>query len=105
MTSSVYCNRVVPRNASSQSTHCWFNAWHTCSSVTSAFFPPQPGCLTGGKGQRHQTQDHVPHQRHVMPPLEVAEADLPLAGAEAVLHVPATEPHTQHSPQRRRGRL
>src|SRR5207253_3357262 len=34
-------------------------------------------------------------------PLEIAEADLALAGADAMLHVPAPEGHAQQPPQRR----
>src|SRR4051794_32569799 len=95
MTSPMYCSRLVPRSASSQATHCWFNAWHTCSTVTSGFFPPQPLGLAGSEGQGHQTQRQVPHQPHVVAPLEIPEADLALADAEAVLHVPSAEPHAQ----------
>ena len=65
MTADVYCNRLVPRSASNHETHCWFNAWQTCSNVTSGFFPPEPGRLAGGKRQGYQAQHQVPHQAHI----------------------------------------
>src|SRR5713226_1823699 len=98
MLSDVCCKRLVPRRPSSQATHCWFNAWHTCSSVTSGFFPPQSLRLAGCERQRYQAQRQVTHQRHVVAPLEIAEADLALAGADAMLHVPASEGHAQQPP-------
>src|SRR5271165_6599221 len=100
MSTDLYVSRLVPRSASSQSTHCWFNASHTCSIVTSGFFPPQPLRLAGYKGQRYQAQRQVTHQRHIVPPLEVTKTDLTLAHAEVVLHVPAAESHTQQAQQR-----
>src|SRR5579862_1605066 len=99
MTSATFCSRFVPRNTSNQEVHCWFNAWQTCSSVTSRFFPPQPFGLARCKRYRHQTQDQVSHQTDVTPPLEVAEADFPFARAKTMLYVPATETHTQQMTQ------
>src|SRR5437879_1619664 len=104
MISSVYCSRVVPRSASSQSTHLCFSASHICSSVNSGFFPPQPLGLPGGECQHHQAQGQMTHQGHIVPPLEMPEADLPLAGSQAVFHIPTAEPDTQQPAQRCRCR-
>src|SRR5262249_19667269 len=104
MTSSVYCSRVVPRSASSQSTHWCFSASHICSSVTSGLSPPPPLGLPGGKRQHHQTQRQVTHQPHIVPPLEIPEPDLPLARPQAVFHIPTAEADTQQPAQRCRCR-
>src|SRR3954468_11092933 len=104
MTSARYCKRLVPRSFSSHSSQMLFNAWHTCSSVTSGFSPPEPLRLAGGEGHGHQAQHQVTHQRHVTASLEIAEADLALAETEAVLHLVAAEGHPQQPTQRRPGR-
>src|SRR3954454_17452905 len=101
MTADVYCNRLVPRSASSHAAHTTSSPRHTCSAVTSGFFPPQPARLAGHEGQRYTTQHQVTHQGHIILALEMAEADLPLAQPETVLHVPTCEGHTQQPPQRR----
>src|SRR6516225_1955455 len=98
MTVDLYCRRVVPRNASSQSAHSWFNASHTCSIVTSGFFPPQPLRLASDKGQRQQAQRQVPHQGCIVAALEVTKTDLALADPDGVLDVPAAEGHPQQPP-------
>src|ERR1700722_14166797 len=100
MTSESFCNRGVPRKASSHAEHCWFSARHTCSIVTSGFFPPQPVCLTSHECQCHTAQHHVPHQRHIVPALKVSETELTFAHPETVFHVPATEADTQQTSQR-----
>src|SRR4051812_37151982 len=101
MTNDLYASLVVPRNASSQSTHCWFSASHTCSIVTSGFFPPQPLRLAGDKGQRHQTQRQVTQQRHIVPALEVTKTEFAFTHSEIVLHIPAAKGHLQQPSQRR----
>jgi len=101
MTFDVYCKRLVPRSRSSHVAHTAFRPRHTCSAVTSGFFPPQPARLPGHERQRYTAQHQVPQQRRVVPPLEVAEAELALAQADAVLHIPAPESHAQQAPQRR----
>src|ERR1700731_970039 len=85
--------RVVPRWRSCHSRLSRFNALHTCSIVTSGFFPPQPLGVARYEGQHLQTQRLVPHQPGVAPALIVAEAKLTLAHAKGVLHVPAAESH------------
>ena len=88
MTSSVYCSRLVPRSASSQSTHLCLSASHICSSVNSGFSPPQPLGLPGGKRQHHQAQRQMTHQPHIAPPLEIPEADLNTFCEKLTTHVP-----------------
>ena len=79
MTSDVWTNSDVPRRFASHTAHRWFNARHTCSSVTSGFFPPQPIRLAGHEAQHHQAQHQVTHHPRVVAALEVVEADLLLA--------------------------
>src|SRR5262249_14136490 len=76
----------VPRCRPSQSRHNSRNARHTCSAVSSAFFPPQPLRVTRHEPQRRQAQAQVPQQRRVVAPLEVREPQLRLAHPQAVLH-------------------
>ncbi len=68
MTSDVWTNLDVPRRFASHTAHRWFNARHTCSSVTSGFFPPQPIRLAGHEAQHHQTQHQVTHHPRVVAP-------------------------------------
>ena len=57
--------------------------------------------MFGDKSHHDQAQDHVPQQRHITAPLEVAEADLALGDSKRVFHVPARERHTQQLLYRR----
>ena len=95
MTSLVCTKSDVPRWFASQTPQRWFKARHTCSSVISGFFPPQPIRLLGHKPQHQQTENQVPHQGHVVPPFEMPEADLRLADPKGMLHVPAAESDPQ----------
>src|SRR5262245_28575700 len=97
MTADVYSTAVVARSAASHPAHTRLRARHTCSAVTSGFFPPKPLRLAGHERQRHAAQRQVTHQRHVTPPLEVPESQLRLAQPYAVLHVPTAE-HRTHDP-------
>src|SRR4051812_48995262 len=101
MTADVYPNRVVPRSASSQAAHPTFRPRHTCSAVTSGFFPPQPARLTGYEGQRHAAQRRVTHRGNIAPPLEGANPPPPLPQADGVFSFPTGEAHAQQPPQRR----
>src|SRR6202162_1389585 len=93
MVARLYSRRLVPRRRSCHSSLSRFNALHTCSIVTSGFFPPQPPRVAGYEGQHQQAQRLLPHERRVVPPLIVREAQLALAHAEGVLHIPAAEGH------------
>src|SRR5712691_3778806 len=99
MTKDVCSNSAVPRNAASHTVQRWFSARHTCSKVTSGFFPPEPLGLAGHEGHGYQAQHHVTHQPHVVAPFVMPKADLAFAHADAVLHVPAPKGHTQQAPQ------
>src|SRR2546421_8568684 len=100
MTSAVCTKSDVPRWFLSHTAQRWFSARHTCSSVISGFFPPQPIRPLGHEAQDQQTQEQMPDQPHVVPPLEMPKADFRLADAEAVFHVPAAEGHAQQLLQR-----
>ena len=82
MTAAVCLNSEVPRRLASHTPQRWFNARHTCSSVTSGFFPPQPLGLRRDKGQRQLAQRQVPQQRLIVLSLKVPKAQLTLAPAE-----------------------
>src|SRR6266480_201680 len=101
MTSDVYCSPVVCRSASSHRALTQFSPRHTCSVVTSGFFPPQVRRTTRRERQRQLAQSQVSHQTQVTAALEMAEAQLGLAEAQTVLHVPALEAHPQPHAQRR----
>ena len=93
MVARLCSRRLVPRRCSCHSWLSRFKALHTCSIVTSGFFPPQPLRVAGYEGQHEQTERMVTHQPGVVPPLIVREAKL--AHPEGVFHVPAAEgyPH------------
>src|SRR5262249_35352400 len=96
MTPEVYATAVVARNAASHPMHTRLRPRHTCSAVTSGFFPPQPLRAPSHERQRQAAQRQVTHQRHVTAPLEVPEPQLRLAQPYAVLHVPPAEHHAHH---------
>src|SRR5689334_8140136 len=93
MTSNSTSSALRPPCRASQLRLTRLMARHTCSTVTSGFFFPQPVCLLGYEGHGYQAQTQVPHQGRVVPPLEVAQAQVTLADSESVLHVPAAEGH------------
>ena len=101
MTSAVYATSVFSRRFLCQIRQRWFNARHTCSIVIAGFFFPQPIRVFGHKSHHDQTQNHVPHQRHITAPLEVAKADLAFDHPKRMLDVPARERHPQQFFQRR----
>src|SRR3989440_8898567 len=94
MTPSSYASSLFPRNRRSQRRLTTRSARHTCSRVSSGFSPPQPLRPLGDESHRYQAQAQVPHQRRVVPPLEVREAQLRLGHPKAVLHLPAPEADT-----------
>lgn len=92
MTSAVCTKSDVPRWFLSHTAQRWFSARHTCSSVISGFFPPQPIRPLGDEAKHQQTQEQMPDQPYVVPSLEVPETDLGLADAEGVFDGPAIMP-------------
>src|SRR5579884_2896668 len=86
---------VVPRWLSSHSRLSRFKALQICSIVSSGFFPPEPLGVPGDETQHQQAQRLVPHQRRVVPPLVVREAEFALAHPEGVFHIPAAESDPQ----------
>src|SRR5260370_1669610 len=104
MLAAVHGNRVVPRWRSSHAKQLVFRARHTCSRVTSGFFPPQALRLVSYESHRHQAQDQVSLQTDVMAALIVAKADLAFANPKRMLDIPTPQRHTPevHQPQPRR---
>src|ERR1700736_1909270 len=94
MTSNSYASSLLPRCRRSQRRLTTRSARHTCSRVISGFFFPQPIRVFGGKPHCYQAQAHVPHQRLVVPPLQIGEAPFRLCHAKTVFHVPASESHS-----------
>jgi len=78
-----------------------FNARHTCSNVTSGFFPPKPHCVQRDKCQGHQAQRQMSFQRYVTSAFEMCQPDFALRDPEHVLHVPTRECHLQQPSQAR----
>src|SRR5215218_1620361 len=83
----------TPRRRRNTAAHRWFNARHTCSAVTSGFFPPQPLRVRRHEPQYHRRQDQVPQEPGVVPTLVVHQPGLLLAQAERVLHRRPAEGH------------
>src|SRR5262249_2729712 len=98
MTSNTYARSLVCRCRRSQCRHTSPSARHTCSIVSSGFFPPEPLGVLGHEAQRRQAQHLVPHQGHVVAALEVREPHLAPAHPEAVLHAGAAERHPHPHP-------
>src|SRR2546423_5706636 len=102
MTPNSYASSLLPRNRRSQRRLTTRSARHTCSRVSSGFFPPEPLRLLGDEPHRYQAQAQVPPQGRVVPPFEVREAQLRLGHPKTVFHVPAPEADTD---QRLQGRI
>src|SRR5437763_16520161 len=94
MTIDLYATSLLCRSRSSHSRNTTLSPAHTCSAVTSGFFPPQPSCLLGHETHHEQAQSQVSHQGRVVLPLEVLQPYLLLAQPNRVLHVPAAEAHS-----------
>ncbi len=52
--------------------------------------------MFGYESHRDQAHRFVSHQRHIVPPLEVAEPEFRLGDPEGVFHVPASERNPDH---------
>src|SRR3954471_1627605 len=100
MTSLVCLTSGTPRRRRNTAAHRWFSARHTCSAVTSGFFPPQPLRVGGDEPQDDQGERQVSGQPGVVPPLVVHEPGLLLPEPEGVLHRPPAEGHGQHPGER-----
>lgn len=61
----------MPRRLRNRTAQRWFNARHTCSAVTSGFFPPQPLRMEGDKSQDDQRQRQMADQSDIVPAFEV----------------------------------
>src|SRR6516164_66578 len=95
MTSTVHCNRVVPRVTASHSEQLVFRARHTCSSVISGFFPPHPLGLIGHEGHGHQAEHQVAEETDIVATLIMAKPDFAFANPKHVFDVPTPKGHTQ----------
>src|SRR5215210_5429223 len=96
MTSLVCFTSGTPRRRRNTAAHLWFNAWHTCSAVTSGFFPPQPLRVGGDESEDNQSQRQMPQQPRIVPTLVVHQARLLLPQPEGVFHRPPAKGHGQH---------
>jgi hypothetical protein len=97
MTAAVCTNAEVRRRFASPTAQRCFSARHTCSSVISGFFPPQPFRVVGDEGQRQQTQQQVPHQCCITPAFKVREPDFRLAHPKRMLDGPTIMPSKMES--------
>src|SRR5215213_5198379 len=100
MTLLMWRTSATPLRRRNTAAHRWFNARHTCSAVTSGFFPPQPLRVGGDEAEDDQGQGQVSHQPGVVPPLVIHQPGLLLPEAEGIFHRPAPERHGQYPGQR-----